>query len=101
MRLLEGELILSPSDLTGYAACEHLTQLELLAARGECERPTREDPLLDVLSAPRHRARGPLLDELRADGKIGRRDRERPATPADLDRGRGQTRSPRCTTAPT
>jgi uncharacterized protein len=50
MQVLEGEIVLSPTDLTGFAACEHLTQLELSAARGECERPTREDPMLDVLT---------------------------------------------------
>ncbi len=50
MQVLEGDLVLSPSDLTGFAACEHLTQLELQAARGEIERAKRDDPLLDVLS---------------------------------------------------
>src|SRR5262249_23925607 len=48
--VLDGGVVLSASDLTGFAACEHLTQLELAAARGEIERPTRDDPLLDVLS---------------------------------------------------
>jgi predicted RecB family nuclease len=50
VRVLGGELVLSPSDLTGFAACAHLTQLELAAARGEVERPDRNDPLLDVLT---------------------------------------------------
>jgi predicted RecB family nuclease len=50
MQFLEGGLVLSASDLTGFAACEHLTQLELSAARGERKRPTRDDPMLDVLS---------------------------------------------------
>ena len=50
MRVLDGELILSPSDLTGFAACAHLVQLELAAARGEVVRPDRNDPLLDVLT---------------------------------------------------
>src|SRR5680860_1490322 len=69
MRLLDGELILSASDLTGFAACGHLTNLELSAARGERERPDREDPLLDVLTGRggKHEAR--LLAEQHADGK--------------------------------
>ncbi|MFA5886133.1 MAG: TM0106 family RecB-like putative nuclease, partial [Acidimicrobiia bacterium] len=50
MRILDDELILSPSDLTGFAACAHLTQLELQAVRGQIEKPERDDPLLDVLS---------------------------------------------------
>ena len=54
MHLLDdGTFALSPSDLTGFAACEHLTQLELSAARGERDRPKRDDPMLDVLSTPR------------------------------------------------
>ena len=50
MQFLEGGLVHSASDLTGFAACEHLTRLELSAARGEQHRPKREDPMLDVLS---------------------------------------------------
>jgi predicted RecB family nuclease len=49
LRLLDGETIYSATDLVGFAACEHLTQLELAAARGEITRPQREDPLLDIL----------------------------------------------------
>jgi predicted RecB family nuclease len=50
MQFLEGRLIVSPSDLTGYLECEHLTQQELKAARGEIERPERTDPELEVLT---------------------------------------------------
>jgi predicted RecB family nuclease len=50
MQFLDGRLIVSPSDLTGYLECEHLTQQELSAARGEIERPIREDPELLVLT---------------------------------------------------
>jgi uncharacterized protein len=49
MQYLEGRLILSPSDLTGFLECEHLTQLELAAARGEIARPDRLDPELEIL----------------------------------------------------
>src|SRR5438132_2272502 len=50
MQFLEGRLIVSPSDLTGFLECEHLTQQELGAARGEIERPERKDPELEVLT---------------------------------------------------
>src|SRR5205807_7532594 len=50
MQFLEGQLIVSPSDLTGFLECEHLTQQELAAARGEIARPERDDPVLDMLS---------------------------------------------------
>src|ERR1700694_370856 len=50
MQFLDGRLIVSPSDLTGFLECEHLTQQELAAARGEIERPERTDPELEVLT---------------------------------------------------
>jgi predicted RecB family nuclease len=49
MQLLEGRLILSPTDLTGFLACEHLTHLERRAAQGEFPRPKRADAELDIL----------------------------------------------------
>ena len=36
-----GRMIFSPSDLTAFLACPHLTALELAVARGEIERPFR------------------------------------------------------------
>ncbi|HVS06359.1 MAG TPA: TM0106 family RecB-like putative nuclease [Candidatus Dormibacteraeota bacterium] len=50
MQFLDGRLIVSPSDLTGFLECEHLTQQELAAARGDIERPERKDPELEVLA---------------------------------------------------
>src|SRR5438132_2141212 len=50
MQFLDGKLIISPTDLTGFLECEHLTQQELAAAGGEIERPERKDPELEVLS---------------------------------------------------
>lgn len=46
----ERGLICSASDLAGFLACRHLTQLDLLLASGEIERPHRKDLLLDVIS---------------------------------------------------
>ncbi|HEV3123176.1 MAG TPA: TM0106 family RecB-like putative nuclease [Candidatus Dormibacteraeota bacterium] len=50
MKDIDGRTILSPSDLVGFLACEHLTQLELCASRGEFERAERVDAELDLLS---------------------------------------------------
>ncbi|HEX9505653.1 MAG TPA: hypothetical protein VGA62_06560, partial [Acidimicrobiia bacterium] len=69
MQVLEGAVVLSASDLTGFAACEHLTQLELMAARGECERPQREDPMLDVLTRRGGEHETKHVERLLADGK--------------------------------
>src|SRR5690348_13053915 len=67
MQLLDGELVLSASDLTGFAACAHLTQLELQAARGEIERARRDDTLLDVLSRRGTEHETAQLDSMRAE----------------------------------
>ena len=66
MQFIDGRLIASPSDLTGFLECEHLTQQELAAARGELARPERKDPELEVLTRRglEHEARH--LVELRA-----------------------------------
>jgi hypothetical protein len=50
MHNAEGVLVLSATDLVGHLECEHLTQLERLAALGEVKRPDRKDPSLDLLS---------------------------------------------------
>ena len=39
MRYSKNKLKLSPSDLSGYLNCHHLTSLDLQAASGEFERP--------------------------------------------------------------
>jgi predicted RecB family nuclease len=66
MQFLDGRLIVSPSDLTSFLECEHLTQQELAAARGEIERPERKDSELEVLTRRglEHEAR--QLAELRS-----------------------------------
>jgi predicted RecB family nuclease len=50
MHLVEGRLLLSPTDLVGFLACAHLTQLELAAGRGEMQRPDLVDPELELLA---------------------------------------------------
>src|SRR5919204_170350 len=69
MQFLDGRLIVSPSDLTGYLECEHLTQQELRAARGEIARPERHDPELDLLARRGLEHEAKHLAKLRAEGK--------------------------------
>lgn len=45
----DGQLIYSAGDLTGFLACRHLTQLDLLVTQEELDKPHRHDPLLDVI----------------------------------------------------
>ena len=49
MQIVEGKLVLSVSDLTGYLVCEHLTQLERSATESRIAKPQRDDPDLDIL----------------------------------------------------
>jgi len=49
MRFLEGALVLSATDLTGFLECEHLTELERHAAENGLPRPQRDDPELLLL----------------------------------------------------
>src|ERR1700686_5900483 len=66
MQFLDGRLIVSPSDLTGFLECEHLTQQELVAARGEIERPQRKDPELEILTRRGFEHEARQLVELRS-----------------------------------
>src|SRR5947209_3158544 len=98
MQFLDGQLIVSPSDLTGFLECEHLTQQELRAARGEIERPEREDPVLDMLSRRGLEHEGRHLAALRAqrlktvefafpDGTIAGLEKAHAATVAAMHEG--------------
>ena len=49
MRLHADRLHLSPSDVTAFLACEHLTTLSLAHARGEIERPEVENEQAELI----------------------------------------------------
>ena len=49
MQLIDGRPVYSATDLVGFLECEHLTELERAALAGLVERPSGEDPELDVL----------------------------------------------------
>lgn len=71
MHLADDRLLFSATDLSAFAACPHLTQLEVNAAHGGLRRPIyAEDPRLEAL-----RARGELhekqyLEQLEANGRL-------------------------------
>lgn len=69
MRMVDGMAVFSPSDLTGYLACDHLLTLELRAIAGELVRPQREDPELDVLARRGLEHETRYLELLRAEGR--------------------------------
>jgi uncharacterized protein len=49
MQFARNGLTFSPSDLSAFLACPHLTQLDLQVARGQLVRPERDDPQGDLI----------------------------------------------------
>jgi predicted RecB family nuclease len=49
MLSVDGVVHLSASDLVGHLNCRYLTKLDLALARGELDKPSRWDPVLEVL----------------------------------------------------
>ena len=68
MQIIDGQPILSASDLVGHLACPHLTALEGEAARGLRVRPVRRDPALDVIQARGFDLEARYLSERRGQG---------------------------------
>jgi predicted RecB family nuclease len=68
MRLVDGTLKLSPSDLANHLACAHLTQLELRVQRGEFSRPHVDDPYGRIIMAKGNEHEAAYLDRLVAEG---------------------------------
>ncbi len=50
MQLIDGQPVYSATDLVGYLACEHLTQVERAALQGIVQRPQREDIEIDLIA---------------------------------------------------
>src|SRR5437870_5649189 len=69
MRTVDGTPVFSPSDLTGFLACDHLLTLELRAMTGQLARPERDDPELAVLARRGLEHETRYLEFLRAEGR--------------------------------
>ena len=91
MQARDGNLWLSPSDVTAFLGCEHATTLSVRAARGELEVPAAPNDAgaADLPQGPR--ARGGVPREPAQPGQDRRRDLAR----ADLDWERGRQRDDR------
>jgi predicted RecB family nuclease len=61
--------VFSPSDLSGFLACPHLTSLELAVARGQLEKPFRLNPQADLIRAKGDEHEARYLEELRDEGR--------------------------------
>jgi predicted RecB family nuclease len=69
MQTIDGQPVYSATDLVGYLACEHLTELERAALDGLVDRPMRVDPELDVIRRRGFQHEARYLAELTAAGK--------------------------------
>jgi predicted RecB family nuclease len=69
VQTIDGRPVYAATDLVGYLACEHLTQLERAAMAGLTARPERNDPELDIIRKRGFEHEQRYLRELRAGGK--------------------------------
>ena len=68
MQLIDGAPVYSATDLVGFLACQHLTNLERAAVAGLVERPHRADPELDRIAQRGLQHERRFLAELHAQG---------------------------------
>jgi len=68
VHLQADRLHLSPSDVTAFLACEHLTTLSLAHARGEIERPEVANEQAELIFRKGLEHEHAYLESLRADG---------------------------------
>ena len=69
MQRRNGDLLFSPSDLSAFLACRHLTRLQLGVARGEVERPAADDPQGELIRRKGDEHEQAYEEALRAAGK--------------------------------
>jgi len=66
MKLIDGAIRLSPTDLANHLACPHLTVLELAVARGELKPPAGGLPMADALRTRGEAHEAAYVEHLRA-----------------------------------
>lgn len=69
MQDIDGQHVYSATDLVGYLACEHLTNLDRAVLAGALDRPHRVDPELDVIRRRGFQHEQRYLDSLASDGR--------------------------------
>jgi predicted RecB family nuclease len=69
VQLIDGRPVYAATDLVGYLACEHLTQLERAVLANLTKRPERSDPELDIIRKRGFEHEQRFLAELGAAGK--------------------------------
>src|SRR5919197_4998637 len=69
MQSVDGQLVLSPSDLNDYVECPHLTTLALEVARGQRKPPFLADEHAELLRRKGEAHERAHLERLRAEGR--------------------------------
>ncbi|MEI7668806.1 MAG: TM0106 family RecB-like putative nuclease, partial [Pseudomonadota bacterium] len=69
MKKQNGQFIFSPTDLSGFINCKHLTQLNRLAAEGVITRPVRNNRVTEMLQIKGIEFENNFLQRLEAEGK--------------------------------
>jgi predicted RecB family nuclease len=69
MQSTDGRLLFSPTDLNAFLACEHLTTLQLAVARGELDKPFRDNPHAELIWRKGDEHEAAYLARLRAGGR--------------------------------
>jgi predicted RecB family nuclease len=69
MQPTDGRLLFSPTDLTAFLACEHLTTLQVAVARGELDKPFRHNLHAELIRRKGDEHEAAYLGRLRADGR--------------------------------
>src|SRR5687767_605622 len=67
MQLIDARLWLSPSDVSAFVACPHLTQLESRVSRGELKQPFLEDEYTELLRRKGEEHEAAYLGRLKAE----------------------------------
>ncbi len=70
MQLVDGRPVYSATDLVGFLACGHLTDLERSALAGLTDRRHRGDPELDAIAERGRQHEQRYLEALRAAGRM-------------------------------
>ena len=70
MQLIDGKAVYSATDLVGYLACGHLTELERSALAGLAQKPIRNDPELDLIAQRGEEHERVYIGRLQEQGRI-------------------------------
>jgi predicted RecB family nuclease len=69
MNVRDQRLVVSPSHLNAFLACEHLTTLQLAVARGEIPKPFRHNPHAELIRRKGQEWEAQYLAQLQAQGR--------------------------------